>query len=144
MLYWTLSFHVPISLLHQYFYTGHYYFMFMYHYVIVTLIHLHICVLFCILIAWITTLVTWNIITWIFTCSRYMLVSLLLILIHTLTEHISYWYPMCGGGYLLNLTSHISRFPFPVIQFNDINIAHVQLLCYMYHALLLFLIYSVI
>ena len=36
---------------------------------------------------------------------------LLLILICIVTEHVSYWYSMCGGSDLLNPTSLVFRFP---------------------------------
>ena len=54
------------------------------------------------------------------------------------TEHVNCWYAMYGAK------SHISYFLCLVILFNDINIAHVLLSRYMYHTLLLFLIYCVV
>jgi len=144
---WTSLLHVPILLLHGHSsipdtvfhintcYTRCYHFMSLYHCytdtvtlditiscscTIMSLLHWFICIYvycFYILVAWITTLVTWNIITWIFMYFRYMTIFLLLILIHTVTGHVSYWFSMCGGGYLLNPTSHVSCFPLSCLMY---------------------------
>ena len=117
--------------LHRYFYYNH-----------ISLLHRLTYMYAMIVFVFLLLHVIWIIVTWVFlySCNP----------ITTVSQY-WYWYILLldmlaidtrGVVVTISYISHL-LFPFSVILFNDINIAHVQLSCYMYHALLLYSWYTV-